>query len=60
MSREDADFIWMLLPKWVKDHGTKADAYDPMYFGTLSRNGDIEVGQRARKILGIKKWEDEG
>jgi hypothetical protein len=59
MSNEDAKFIWNLLPKWVKDHGTEADAYDPMFFGTLSRDGDIEVGKRVGKILGFKECKDD-
>ena len=59
VSREDADFIWGLLPEWVKEHGTEADAYDPMWFGTLSREGDIRIGKRVRKILEIEEWKDE-
>ena len=51
MEKEDAEFIWSLMPDWVKDNGTEADAYDPMFFGTLSREGDIEVTKRVRKIL---------
>jgi len=60
MTREDKDFIWSLLPEWVKDHRTEADAYDPMWFGTLSRAGDMVIGKRARKLLGQKEWKDEG
>lgn len=51
LSKADADLIWGLLPKWVREIPTKEHAYDPMYFGTLSREGDIRVHAQIRRIL---------
>lgn len=58
LSESDAAFIWGLMPGWVKDNGTEADAFDPMFFGTLSRDGDIEVSRRVKTVLfGNPDWQ---
>ena len=51
MRQKEAEFIWSLLPKWVKDIPSEEHSYDPMYFGTLSREGDIKINKKVRKIL---------
>ena len=51
MNKEDIKFIVSLLPEWVKHVPSEDHAYDPMYFGTLSRDGDIIVHKRVCKLL---------
>ena len=51
MDKQNADYIWSLLPKWVKEIPGKEHGFDPMYFGTLSRSGDIEVHNKVKGIL---------
>jgi len=51
ITEKDAIYIWNLMPEWVKDNGTEADAYDPMFFGTLSREGDMAVTRKVKEIL---------
>jgi len=51
MTKKEAEFIWSLMPDWVKDNGTDEDAYDPMFFGTLFRETDIEITKEVRRIL---------
>lgn len=48
MKKEDAEFIWSLLPVWVKEY---PEGLDPTFYGTLTLEGDREVGKRVRKIL---------
>lgn len=54
MRPEDAQYIWSLMPNWVREIPTQEHAYDPMYFGTLSREGDIEVHNKVIQILGLE------
>ena len=50
-SQEDLDFLWSLMPKWVKELPEKEDPEHGMVYGTLSREGDIDVHQRVIKLL---------
>jgi len=51
ISERDRDFIWGLIVGWAKEVPGMADSYDPIWFGTLSRNGDIEVHKKLCDIL---------
>jgi|694.fasta_scaffold34219_11 hypothetical protein len=51
MTQEDKNFIWSLLPDWVKFVPSEDHAWDPMWFGTLSREGDIKIHERVCKLL---------
>lgn len=54
MTQEDKDFIWSLLPNWVKEVPSESHGWDPMWFGTLSREKDIEIHERVCKLLNQK------
>lgn len=47
---EDAKFIYSLLPDWVKNKAP--EGLDPTMYGTLSKEGDDEVQERVKQILG--------
>jgi hypothetical protein len=47
---EDAKFIYSLLPDWVKNKAT--ERLDPTMYGTLSKEGDDEIQERVKQILG--------
>jgi len=47
---EDAKFIYSLLPDWVKNKAPE-ELYPTMY-GTLSKEGDDEIQERVKQILG--------
>lgn len=47
---EDAKFIYSLLPDWVKNKAPKG--LDPTMYGTLNKEGDDEIQERAKQILG--------
>jgi hypothetical protein len=51
MSKEDKDFLWSLMPKWVKEVPSENHSFDPTFFGTLSREGDLKVHNRVIKLL---------
>jgi hypothetical protein len=51
MSKEDKDFLWSLMPKWVKEVPSEDHSFDPTFFGTLSREGDLKVHNRVIKLL---------
>lgn len=48
LSKENAEFIWSLMPIWVKHY---PDSLDPTFYGTLSQDGDKEIGAKVKKIL---------
>ena len=54
MTQQDKDFIWSLLPDWVKEVPSESHGWDPMWFGTLSREKDVEVHKRVCKLLNQK------
>jgi hypothetical protein len=47
---EDAKFIYSLLPDWVKNKAP--ERLDPTMYGTLSKEGDDEIQERVKQILG--------
>jgi hypothetical protein len=51
MGKEDKDFLWSLMPKWVKEVPSEDHSFDPTFFGTLSREGDLKVHNRVIKLL---------
>ena len=56
LTQEEMDYIWSLMPTWVKtiDEG---EEYNPMFYGTLSRDGDIEVHDKVKELLNQNKDE---
>jgi hypothetical protein len=52
LTQDQANFLYSLMPGWVKDHpkGLCATMY-----GTLSQEGDKEIGDKVRTILNIKQ-----
>lgn len=50
ISKKDANFIFNLLPKWVKD---VHEGLDPTMYGTLSASGDNKIKLKVEKILKI-------
>ena len=55
MEKQDADFIWSLLPEWVKEY---EENLDPTFYGTGSCEGDNSVNKKVRKILYGKEEEN--
>ena len=47
---EDAKFIYSLLPDWVKSKAP--EGLHPTMYGTLSKEGDDEIHERVKQILG--------
>jgi hypothetical protein len=54
LTQEDKDYLWSLMPEWVKEIPSEEHSFDPMYFGTLSREGDIKVNKRVCELLNQK------
>ena len=52
MTKEDAEYIWDLIPNWVKE---SPEGLCPTFYGTGSAKGDKEVKAKVEKILGFKK-----
>ncbi len=48
MKKEDKDYLWSLMPDWVKE---VPKGLDPTFYGTLSREGDKEVQKKVKKLL---------
>lgn len=53
LNRKDAEYLLYLLPKWVKEVPGPEHAWDPLWFGTLSREGDLKVHNEVKRILGL-------
>ena len=51
LTQEELDFLWSLMPKWVKELPEEEDPEHGMIYGTLSRQGDIDVHRRVVKLL---------
>lgn len=47
---KDVEFIYSLHPDWVKNKAP--EGLDPTMYGTLSKEGDDEVQERVKQILG--------
>ena len=52
LQAEDIEFIWGLIKDWAKEVPSESHSFDPMWFGTTTRDGDIEVHKRLCDILG--------
>ena len=50
MTEEDKQFLWSLMPDWVKE---PLVGLCPTMYGTLSFEGDWAVHKRVTKMLGI-------
>ena len=48
MTKADADYLWNLMPDWVKQQST---GLSPMSYGTTTYEGDVMVHDRVRSIL---------
>lgn len=51
ITQDDMDFLWSLMPDWVRDVPGEEDAWDPMFYGTLTRESDLMVSNRVKKLL---------
>lgn len=51
LTQEELDFLWSLMPKWVKELPEEEDPEHGMIYGTLSRQGNIDVHRRVVKLL---------
>tara|TARA_R100000734_G_C3231586_1_gene39399 strand:+ start:68 stop:259 length:192 start_codon:yes stop_codon:yes gene_type:complete len=58
ITQEDKDYLWSLMPRWVKKVPSENHSLDSIYFGTLSREGDLKVHNKVIQILNQNK-EDE-
>ena len=58
ITQEDKDYLWSLMPLWVKEVPSENHSCDPTYFGTLSREGDLKVHNKVIQLLNQNK-EDE-
>ena len=54
MTQEDKDFLWSLMPLWVRTLPEDEDMF-PTYYGTLTKEGDIEVHRRVVELLNQEK-----
>lgn len=52
MTQEEAKYIWKLMPDWVKE---QPEGLGHMFYGTLTREGDLEVAKKVKNILKIKE-----
>ena len=50
VTKKDAEFIWNLLPIWIHD---QPEGLAPMFYGTGTRDGDIEVADKVKRILNL-------
>ena len=58
LTQEDKDYLWSLMPTWVKKVPSENHSWDPTYFGTLSRDGDLTVHNKGIQVVNQNK-EDE-
>lgn len=50
VTKKDAEFIWSILPNWLHDH---PKGLDPSFYGTGTREGDIKVSNKVKRILNL-------
>jgi len=50
MTGDDKQFLWNLMPEWVKE---SAVGLDPTMYGTGTYEGDCAIRLRVQEILGI-------
>lgn len=48
MSEEDKDYLWSLMPDWVKE---VEENLNPVFYGTGTMEGDWEVRNKVMKII---------
>ncbi len=48
ISKENAEFIWSLMPTWIKN---QPDGLNPTFYATLSAEGDKEISNKVKSIL---------
>lgn len=51
LTQDDLDFLWELMPNWVKELPEEEDPEHGLIYGTLSRQGDIDVHNKVVKLL---------
>jgi hypothetical protein len=52
MNKDDAKFIYSLLPDWAKYKAPQG--LDPTMYGTLRKETDDEVIERVKRILEVE------
>lgn len=55
ITQEDKDYLWSLMPLWVKKIPSENHSWDSTYFGTLSREGDLQVYNKVIQLLNQKE-----
>jgi len=55
LNKSDQKFLLGLIVRWAKHVPSKEHAWDPMFWGTLSREDDIKVHVRLCEILGLPR-----
>jgi hypothetical protein len=55
ITQEDKDYLWSLMPTWVKKVPSKNQSWDPTFYGTLSREGDLTVHNKVIQLLNQNK-----
>ena len=58
ITQEDKDYLWSLMPTWVKEVPIESQSWDPTSFGTLSREGDLTVHNKVIQLLNQNKEDD--
>jgi len=51
MSPEDAEYLWACMPEWIKHPPGDGASESPIFYGTLSREGDLKVHNEVKRIL---------
>ena len=55
LTEDDKNFLWSLMPQWVKEQPKELD---PTFYGTLSREGDIAIKEKLIRLLRTDYKED--
>lgn len=51
LTQDQLDYLWSLMPRWVKELPEEEDSEHGTIYGTLSRQGDIDVHNTVVKLL---------
>jgi hypothetical protein len=57
LTQEDLDLLWSLMPKWVRELPEEEDYIHQTFYGTLSRQGDIDIHNKVVTLLNQNKDE---
>jgi len=57
LTQEDLNLLWSLIPRWVKELPEEEDPEHGMIYGTLSRQGDIDIHNKVVTLLNQNKDE---